>query len=215
MGQALKSTPNSWADVLTGAQTHQAAATESRRAISLAPEHNCEQTLRSIMYSFGASEQDADGHPTLKSQATLESLKYVKDLLRAGDDAGRAHLGRSVQQPLHADRRGLLHGGQPVDRPRRRGDEAADSRTTCGWRRCRKDPRPALAPSGSTPTSIWKFAENPEGAKQFLVDYVGRSRDAFLASGFQNMPCYPETVPDLATLTAGEPAMGRAASTRS
>jgi multiple sugar transport system substrate-binding protein len=52
--------------------------------------------------------------------------------------------------------------------------------------------------------AIWKFAENPEGAKQFLVDYVGRSRDAFLSSGFQNMPCYPDTVPDLATLTAGE-----------
>jgi multiple sugar transport system substrate-binding protein len=51
--------------------------------------------------------------------------------------------------------------------------------------------------------SIWKFAENLDGAKQFLVDFAGRSRDAFIASGFQNMPCYPDTIPDLEALTGG------------
>ena len=47
---------------------------------------------------------------------------------------------------------------------------------------------------------IWNFAENIEGAKQFLVDYIGHSREAFLASRFQNTPAFPDTVPDLATV---------------
>jgi multiple sugar transport system substrate-binding protein len=45
--------------------------------------------------------------------------------------------------------------------------------------------------------SIWKFAENIDGAKKFLVDYVSNSDKAFLASEFYNFPCFPETVPDL------------------
>jgi multiple sugar transport system substrate-binding protein len=52
---------------------------------------------------------------------------------------------------------------------------------------------------------IWKFAENIEGAKQFLVDYIGNFRKAFLASEFFNFPCFPDTVPDLKTLIAYDP----------
>ena len=55
---------------------------------------------------------------------------------------------------------------------------------------------------------IWNFAENIDGAKQFLVDYIGQSREAFLASGFQNTPAFPDTVPDLATLVANDAGAG-------
>jgi multiple sugar transport system substrate-binding protein len=47
---------------------------------------------------------------------------------------------------------------------------------------------------------IWKFAENIEGAKKFLVDYINNFRDAFLASEFYNFPCFAKTVPDLQKL---------------
>jgi len=52
---------------------------------------------------------------------------------------------------------------------------------------------------------IWKFAENIEGAKQFLVDYIGNFKRAFLASEFYNFPCFPDTVPDLKKLIAKDP----------
>jgi multiple sugar transport system substrate-binding protein len=55
---------------------------------------------------------------------------------------------------------------------------------------------------------IWNFAENIDGAKQFLVDYIGDSREAFLASGFQNTPAFPDTVPDLATVVASDAGAG-------
>ena len=44
---------------------------------------------------------------------------------------------------------------------------------------------------------IWKFAENIDGAKQFLVDLVDVFRAVFQKSEFYNFPCYPSTVPDL------------------
>jgi multiple sugar transport system substrate-binding protein len=51
---------------------------------------------------------------------------------------------------------------------------------------------------------IWKFAENIDGTKQFLVDFVGSSRQSFLASGFGDFPAYPQTVPDIAQLLAAD-----------
>ena len=51
---------------------------------------------------------------------------------------------------------------------------------------------------------IWKFAENIEGAKNFLIDYIGNFRKVFLASEFYNFPCFPETVPDLKKLITND-----------
>jgi multiple sugar transport system substrate-binding protein len=49
---------------------------------------------------------------------------------------------------------------------------------------------------------IWKFAENIEGAKKFLVDYVGAFHEVFVNTEFYNFPCWPKQVPDLKTLIA-------------
>jgi multiple sugar transport system substrate-binding protein len=52
---------------------------------------------------------------------------------------------------------------------------------------------------------IWKFAENIEGAKKFLVDYVTNFRQAFVAGEFYDFPCFEKTVPDLKQLIANDP----------
>jgi multiple sugar transport system substrate-binding protein len=52
---------------------------------------------------------------------------------------------------------------------------------------------------------IWKFAENIEGAKKFLVDYVDDFHAAFDASKYYNFPCFTSTVPDLQQLLANDP----------
>ena len=48
--------------------------------IGLAPELDSNMALRSIMATFGASVQDADNQPVLKSRETLEAIKFVKSL---------------------------------------------------------------------------------------------------------------------------------------
>ncbi len=66
-------------------------------------------------------------------------------------------------------------------------------------------PSGRLGPSfGLLAYFIWNFAENIDGAKQFLIDYVGGSRQSLLASGFQNMAAWPAAVPDLATVVAND-----------
>jgi multiple sugar transport system substrate-binding protein len=53
--------------------------------------------------------------------------------------------------------------------------------------------------------AIWKFAENIEGAKKFLIDYTTNFRQAFVAGEFYDFPCFPKTVPDLNKLIAEDP----------
>jgi multiple sugar transport system substrate-binding protein len=55
---------------------------------------------------------------------------------------------------------------------------------------------------------IWNFAENIEGAKRFLVDYIGQSRQVLLTSGFHKMPVWPATVPDLKAVVTDDPIGG-------
>ena len=52
---------------------------------------------------------------------------------------------------------------------------------------------------------IWKFAQNKEGAKQFLVDYIDNFQEGFKASQYYNFPCFSSTVPDLAKKLADDP----------
>ena len=191
--------PSTWADVLTGARRIKLLDGKSA-AFSLTPEHNCEQTLRSIMYSFGASEQDEDGRPRLKSRATLDALGYVRDLFEQAmmpdvlrwDGASNNRFMLTGEGSLTIDSLSIPRAAEAM-----KLDFAGDLRLAG----MPAGPAARLGSFGFYTYSIWRFAENPEGAKQFLVDYVGRSRDAFLASGFQNMPCFPETVPDLEALT--------------
>ncbi len=52
---------------------------------------------------------------------------------------------------------------------------------------------------------IWKFAENIDGAKKFLVDYIDNFKTAFQESEFYNFPCFAKTVPDLQQQIAHDP----------
>jgi len=61
---------------------------------------------------------------------------------------------------------------------------------------------------GLVTSFIWKFAGNIGGAKRFLADYVGSSRQALLTSGFHKMPVWPATVPDLTAVVTEDPGGG-------
>jgi multiple sugar transport system substrate-binding protein len=52
---------------------------------------------------------------------------------------------------------------------------------------------------------IWKFSENIDGAKKFLVDYIDNFKQGFLASEFYNFPCFASTVPDLKQIISNDP----------
>ena len=193
-----------WRDILLAARRIRLVS-DKPIGLSLGSEHNGEQTLRSIMYSFGASEQDDAGNPALRSAATLEALAFVKELLAEAmtpavlgwDGASNNQFMLTGEGTLTVDSLSIARAAEGMP-----AGISADL---------------ALAPMPEGPDGrrgsfgfytygIWRFARNEDGAKQFLVDLATASRDAFIASRFQNMPCYPASVPDLPSLVAADTA---------
>jgi multiple sugar transport system substrate-binding protein len=204
---AVQVAPDSWENVLTGGRQikllHQSAV-----GFSLAPEQNSAHTMRAIMYSFGSSEQDADGNPALDSKQTLEVIKYVKALYEEAmikevldwDGASNNLSMLNGEGCLTLDTMSIVRASEAKNLP-----IAQDL-----WLgKAPQGPAARLAPSfGFHTYVIWDFAENIEGAKQFLADYIEHSREAFLASGFQNTPAFPGAVPDLAALVTSDAGLG-------
>jgi multiple sugar transport system substrate-binding protein len=170
--------------------------------IGLAAEHDSANTMRTIMDAFGAHEQDADGNLTINTKATLEALKFVKALYH------EAMTPDVLGWDASANNRQMLTGKSSLA-------ISAISITRAGEdARLALHKKIALAKPATGPARqiglaqavdcsiIWKFAENIDGAKQFLVDYVDSFRKAFLASAFYNVPCFAKTVPDLKELVA-------------
>lgn len=46
-------------------------------------------------------------------------------------------------------------------------------------------------------SAVWDFAQNQEGAKQFLADLIDNSKNCYEQSKGCNFPFYQKTVPDL------------------
>lgn len=198
-------TPESWANVLTGGRRIKLLQ-EKPVGISLAPEHNGEHALRAILYSFGASEQDPDGNPALKSDATLEAIRYVKSLYE------EAMTPEVLGWDASSNNRFMLNGEGSLTIDTISIARASEKVTERMVGELRLAPVPAgpvsrIGPAfGAYTNFIWNFGKNIETAKQFQVDYMGHLRDGFLASGFQNMPTVPAAVPDLEALLAADPA---------
>ncbi len=197
--------PDSWDAVLRGGRQLKLLY-ERPVGISLAPEHNSEHTLRAIMNSFGSFVQDETGNPSLNSKQTLEALKFVKSLYQDAMPKDVVNWNAvSNNRYMLSDEGCLTIDTLSIVR-------AAESKTMpvgdrLGLRPLPGGPedRPGLGPAfGVDNFIVWKFADNVEGASRFLVDYVAQSRTAFVTSGFQHMPCFPNTVPDLGKLVDGD-----------
>src|SRR5438477_4916529 len=165
--------------------------------IGQAAELDTAMAMRAVLYSWGGSEQDTHGNIVLQSKNTVEAVKFVKALytetmspeVLSWDPssnnramlAGKASVvlnaisitreGENKQMPIVDN----IYLAKAMKGPvRRMGTEHVMSCYV-----------------------IWKFAANIEGAKKFLVDYIGNFRRAFDASEYYNFPCWPKQVPDL------------------
>lgn len=188
--------PDTWEDVRTGGakimKKHNVPL-----GLGLASEIDSNMGLRSIMYSFGSSVQDEEGNVTLNSKQTLETIKFVRAMYEESMTPDVFTWDASSNNRfMLTGKASLTMNAISITRTAER-DAAEMSRNI--W--LAKAPRGPVRRLGLQHVmnvhSIWKFAENIEGAKKFLVDYVSNSDRAFLASEFYNFPCFPKTVPDL------------------
>ncbi|MFK7997781.1 MAG: ABC transporter substrate-binding protein [Granulosicoccus sp.] len=198
--------PNTWDDIRKGGRAikllHNATV-----GFSIGAEHNSEHTLRALLYSFGSTIQDADGRVALDSQQTQEALKFAKALYEEAMDKEVLSWGPSSNNQF------MLSGNGNLTIDTMSIIRAAENKQIP----VNNDLNLALLPEGPegrigpifglNTFVIWKFSENKETAKKFLVDYIGRFQESFQLGGFQNMPVYPQSVTNLEKLVTEDSAM--------
>ena len=195
--------PDSWDKILDGGrkikQKHNIPV-----GIGLAQELDTAMAMRTIMYSFGAHEQDAAGYLTLNSKNTLEAVKFVKALYQEtmtpevftwdASSNNRAMLAGTISLALNAI--SITRQGEK------------DNPTATEKIHLAKAAQGHVRRIGLEHVMgvyvIWKFAENIQGAKRFLIDYVANFRQAFVAGEFYDFPCFQKTVPDLKQLLSND-----------
>jgi len=193
--------PDSWEEIRIGGRKIK-EKTHIPVGIGLSAELDSAMALRTIMYSFGAHEQDADGRLAINSKQTLEALKFVTALFKetmtpevlAWDPS-------SNNRQILSGRSSLVVNGISVTRAGENDNLPIHEKILLA-----KSPKGPVRRMGLEHLincyAIWKFAENIDGAKKFLVDYVDNFRAGFNASQFYNFPTFPSTVPDIDQLLA-------------
>ena len=196
--------PDTWDDVRIGGakikKKHNIPV-----GIGLASEIDTNMAMRAIMYSFGSSEQDKDGKVVLNSKQTLEAVKFVKALYEETmtDEVFTWDASSNNRMAL-AGKGSLVLNAISVTRTAEKENPEMSKKIQIA-KACKGPVRRMGLEHVMDVYCIWKFAENIEGAKKFLVDYVTNFREAFLASEFYNFPCFAKTVPDLNKLIAHDP----------
>lgn len=165
--------------------------------IGLSAELDTAMAMRAIMYAFGASVQNAEGALVLNSKPTLDAVNFVKALYQeAMTPEVLAWDPSSNNRAMIAGKSSLVLNAISITR------EAETKKLPI-----QKDIWLAKAAAGPAARIglehvmncyvIWNFAQNIDGAKQFLIDYIDNFEQGFLASEFYNFPSFPATVPDL------------------
>ena len=193
--------PDSWDSIREGARKIR-DLTGIPAGFGLAPELDSNAALRSVLASFGGSVQDEEGEPTFGSKETVEALKFMKALYSESmtDEVFTWDASSNNRQML-AGRGSVCLNAISITRTGETMSIPVASKILLG-----KAARGPVRQIGLAHLMdvfvIWNFSKNIDGAKQFLVDFVGQSRQTFLASQFYNFPCYPALVPDINELIA-------------
>ena len=195
----ISKVPDSWDDVRLGGRK-----IKFLHDNSVGFNFGSEIAVRSLLYAFGASEQDVAGQPALRSKATLEALKYAKALQEeAQTEAALSWNSLGSTLSMLSGELSLILATPALLRSGEKKDISLVDNILIN---------PALqgpagrigAYSGMHIFGIWQFADNLEGARQFVLDSLGESRTAFLANEFMDYPSFPQMIPDVVQLFAND-----------
>ena len=173
--------------------------------LGLSQELDTNMAMRAILWSFGGAEQDEAGRPTLYSKHTIEAVKYMRDLYQ------QCETPEVFAWDPSSNNRGILSGKlsfvqNAISVTRSAEKDNPEMSKQIQLTSALKGPvRRIAAEHVMDCYVIWEFAENKDGAKQFLVDLIDNFSSAFNGSEFYNFPCFPSTVPDIDKRLANDP----------
>ncbi len=173
--------------------------------LGLSQELDTNMAMRALLWSFGGSVQDAEGNVAINSKATVEAVKYMRALYKESETP------EVFTWDPSSNNRGILAGKlsfvqNAISVTRQAELDNAEMSRQIQIRPALRGPVRRLASEHVMDCYvIWDFAENKEGAKKFLVDYIDDFPAGFQASKFYNFPCFPSTVPDLKAQIGHDP----------
>ena len=196
--------PDTWEDLrVGGAKIKQRFGNPV--GVGLSQEIDSNMALRAVLWSFGGAEQDEQGRVAINTKETLEALKFVRALYKeAMTPEVFTWDPSSNNRMILAGRASFVCNAISVTRTAER--ENADMSRKIGLTPALAGPvRRIAAEHLMNCYVVWKFAENPDAAKQFLVDLVDNFSDVFREGESYNFPSFPASLPDLEQRIANDP----------
>jgi multiple sugar transport system substrate-binding protein len=196
--------PDTYDDLLKGAKKIRDKSGHPC-GIGLSQELDSSMALRALLWSFGGAEQDEAGNVTINSKQTIDALKYMKELYQQTETAEVfTWTPPSNNQAMLAGRVSYVANAISITRQSEREKLPIDSKIMISP--ALKGPvRRIAAEHVMNCHVIWEFAENKDGAQQFLIDFMDHFHEGFSAGQFYNFPCFPTTVPNLQKEIANDP----------
>jgi multiple sugar transport system substrate-binding protein len=173
--------------------------------LGLSQELDTSMAMRALLWSFGGAEQDEEGRVTINSKNTIEALKFMKALYEESETPEVfTWTPPSNNQAMLAGKVSYVANAISITRQSEREKLPIDKNIMIS--RALKGPvRRIAAEHVMNCYVIWDFAENKDGAQQFLIDYIDAFHDGFVAGQFYNFPCFQKTVPNLQKEISNDP----------
>jgi multiple sugar transport system substrate-binding protein len=193
--------PDTWEDVLAAGKHLKAGGHPVGIGMGADAESNL--TLLGLMHGYGASVQDEEANVIIHSRATVEAVKVGADIFRS------AMTGEVLGRDIVSNNRYLLSGRGSLILNSIAAIRALEAQDPTLANKVEllpvpKGPAGTASPYVVNVYAIWKFSENQEAAKQFLVDLAIASREPLLQSRYLLLPSFPGAVTDFADLMASD-----------
>jgi multiple sugar transport system substrate-binding protein len=186
--------PNTWDNVRRAAPKLKAAGHPV--GLGMSNELDSNMMLMSLLYCYGGALQTVDGRPNINTKGTIDALRVMAEIYKNGmSDEVFAWTAASNNQAFLAGRLSLAVNAISIARSAETSGNTALSDDT--W--LRPIPRGPVRALGNEHVMgvffIWKFAQNKDAAKKYIVDQQLAYKDHFTNSGFYNFPSWTNAVP--------------------
>src|SRR4051794_13328885 len=163
--------------------------------IGQSQELDSNMALIAFLMCFGSFIQNESNRPTLNTKNTIDAVKFMADLYNAGETS-------DIFGWNPASNNNFLYAGtgsmilNAISATRTPEDQNLPfSKDLWIWP-IPKGPHGRLGLEHVMGAySIWKFAQNQDNAKQFLVDLCVAGKEATMASQLYNFPSFPNAFP--------------------
>jgi multiple sugar transport system substrate-binding protein len=187
--------PTTWENVLKAAPKLRAMGNPI--GIGMSNEIDSNMALMAMMMCFGSFIQNEEHRVVLNSKATVEVLKFARELYRQGmSNEIFAWTAASNNQAMVAGRLSLAMNAISITRTAEGTNPDLASKIGLAGIPAGPNGRIGLEHVMGAYV-IWKFAKNKAAATKFLADLEIKYIGAFENSKFYNFPSWPASVPNI------------------